>query len=345
MRRSFLLYLSAAILLLPLCYLCTVVFLPPWDSFGDRTCIVEIRRGLNVRQIGELLYRKGVIKTPWKFALSARLLGWDDQLKAGRYEIPLGKSNYRILRILVEGKLSSQRICIPEGATAREIASILRKGIQIDSIRFIQLVNDGLFCRRLGIEANSLEGYLFPDTYDFYWGIGEETVIEKLVGTFKKVMNDSLRRRAYELGMTVHQVVTLASIIEGEAMVDGERALISAVYHNRLKKGMCLQADPTIQYIIKGGPRRLLKKDLEIDSPYNTYKYPGLPPGPVNNPGRKSIIAALYPAPVDYLYFVAKGDGSHVFSRTLREHLLAKRAFDRIRREVMKEGRNLSKTK
>jgi len=339
MRRRFLLYLALAILILPLCYLSTVVFLPPWDNLTGQTCIVEIRRGLNVRQIGQILHQKGVIRSPWEFTFSARLLGWDDQLKAGRYEIPLGKSNYKILKMLVEGKLSSQRVCIPEGTTAREIASILRREIQIDSTRFMQLVNDGLFCRKLGIEANSLEGYLFPDTYDFYWGMREEAVIEKLVETFKKVMDDSLQERAQELGMTVHQVVTLASIIEGEAMVEEEKPLISAVYHNRLKRGMRLQADPTIQYIIKDGPRRLLKEDLEIDSPYNTYKYPGLPPGPVNNPGRRSIIAALYPAPVDYLYFVARGDGSHVFSRTLREHLIAKRAFDRIRREVMKERR------
>jgi UPF0755 protein len=136
------------------------------------------------------------------------------------------------------------------------------------------------------------------------------------------------------MGMTLHQVVTLASIIEGEAMVDAERPLISAVYHNRLRLHMPLQADPTIQYLVPGRGRRLLKSDLSIDSPYNTYLYPGLPPGPVNNPGMASIVAALHPAPVDYLYFVARGDGGHVFSRTLGEHLRAKARFDQVRRHV-----------
>ena len=147
-------------------------------------------------------------------------------------------------------------------------------------------------------------------------------------------MPNSLSNHVFEKGWTVHQILTLASIIEGEAMVDSERAMVSAVYYNRLKQGILLQADPTIQYIIPDGPRRLLRKDLAIDSPYNTYLHPGLPPGPVNNPGLKSILAAINPAHVDYLYLVAKGDGSHIFSRTLREHQIAKQRFDEFRRMI-----------
>ncbi len=189
----------------------------------------------------------------------------------------------------------------------------------------------------LGVNAASLEGYLYPNTYSFFWGVSPREIIRTMVQEFYHHVGDSLRQRAAALGLTVHQALTLASIIEGEAVVDSERALIAAVYHNRLRQGILLQADPTIQYIVPGPPRRLRNRDLEIASPYNTYRYPGLPPGPVNNPGLVSIRAALYPAPVNYLYFVARGDGSHVFSRTLEEHLRAKRDFDRVRARVRRE--------
>ena len=160
-----------------------------------------------------------------------------------------------------------------------------------------------------------------------------------MAGRFFEVFDDSLRARMEALSFDMHKVVTLASIIEGEAVLASERATISAVYHNRLERRMYLQADPTIQYIIDDGPRRLLNRDLEIDSPYNTYMYPGLPPGPVNNPGLACVRAALYPDTTDVLYMVANGDGAHVFSRTMREHLEAKAKFDRIRRRIR---RNLS---
>jgi UPF0755 protein len=158
-----------------------------------------------------------------------------------------------------------------------------------------------------------------------------------MVQEFWRQIPDSAEQRARELGMTLHEIITLASLVEGEAMVDSERAMIAGVYRNRLRRGMRLQADPTIQYIIPDGPRRLLKKDLQIESPYNTYLHAGLPPGPINNPGRKSIEAALYPRDVPYLYFVARGDGSHVFSVTMSQHVQAKRAFDRVRRQVKQQ--------
>jgi UPF0755 protein len=153
------------------------------------------------------------------------------------------------------------------------------------------------------------------------------------------MVHDSLKTRAEEIGWTLNQALTLASIIEGEAMVDTEMPLISSVYHNRLDIGMPLQADPTIQYIIPDGPRRLLYRDLEIDSPYNTYKYKGLPPGPINNPGIRAIKAALYPADTDYLYFVANGDGTHSFSENYSQHRRAKRRFDEYRKKVEEDKR------
>ena len=152
--------------------------------------------------------------------------------------------------------------------------------------------------------------------------------------------SEKVRNSLKELNMTQHQILTLASIIEGEAILDNERPLISSLYHNRLKKGMRLQADPTIQYILDGPPRRLLIKHLEIDSPYNTYKYSGLPPGPINNPGKASILAAIFPAETNYLYMVAVGDGSHTFSTNLTDHNRAKEEFDKVRRKVAREKRN-----
>ena len=189
----------------------------------------------------------------------------------------------------------------------------------------------------LKIESESLEGYLYPDTYFFYDGIDEESVIKRLVKEFQVFWSDSNIAMANNMNFSQHEILTLASIIEGEAIYDSERPVISAVYHNRLKKGMKLQADPTVQYVIKDGPRRLLNKDLRIKSPYNTYLYKGLPPGPINSPGFMSLHAALYPKENDYLYFVAKGDGYHTFSKNEKDHERAKRAFQRVRKKVKKE--------
>ena len=186
-------------------------------------------------------------------------------------------------------------------------------------------MEDPEFCKTLGVDAESLEGYLFPETYKFSLMMAEEQVIRRLVKQFQRVFDSQMRAQASRMGMTVHETVSMASIIEGEAQVGDERPIISAVYHNRLKKRMRLQADPTVQYAIVDGPRRLFYKDYRIDSPYNTYRHRGLPPGPIMSPGEASLRAALYPAEVNYLYFVARGDGSHIFSRTTREHEKAKR--------------------
>ncbi|MDZ7261583.1 MAG: endolytic transglycosylase MltG [candidate division KSB1 bacterium] len=316
-----------------------VIFAPQLGYFKGKKEIVKIRSGSSRDEIVELLLEKRVIRNRKNFVFVCNLFGYTNKLKAGKYEIPLGLSNYSVLKILVKGKAAIERVTIPEGVNHRRIASILQKKIELDSSRFVQLVNDSSFTRVLGISAPTLEGYLYPDTYYLPWGLREEETIGVLVKEFQKHFPDSLKQRAAELGLTPHQAIILASIIEGEVMVDSERPIISAVYHNRLKRGILLQADPTIQYIIPGGPRRLRNRDLEIDSPYNTYKHPGLPPGPINNPGVKSILAALYPANVNYLYLVARGDGSHIFSANLQDHLRAKSQFDLYRRQVARQQR------
>ncbi len=318
-----------------------VLFWKPQSGAAAKTVIIP--RGAGIIRIAALLREEGLLQQPQTFRLAAKILGYEKKLKAGKYLIPANASNIEILRILYQGRPYEESVTIPEGVTARKIASILARKVNIDSSAFMQTVFDSSWARQLGVPAPALEGYLFPDTYRFYWGISPEEVTRIMVRQFFAQLPDSAEERAQELGFSLHEVVTLASIIEGEAVIDSERATISAVYHNRLKRGMLLQADPTIQYIIPDGPRRLLKRDLQIDSPYNTYKYRGLPPGPINNPGRESIIAALYPADVPYLYFVARGDGSHIFSTTYAQHLRAKRAFDRIRRQVAKQKKKQAK--
>ena len=341
LRKIYLLFLRkdfiriVLISIVVLVFLSSVLLFLPYtipDNLG--AVKVTIERGITPEEIAGLLKKKNVIRSKQTFLWGAKFLGVTRKLQAGEYSFHGRVNNYIILKKLSEGKIITKKVTFPEGIRATRIASILQRDLKVDSTRFMQLVTNSSFCHSLGINASTLEGYLYPDTYCFDLNPSPEEVIEKMVSRFHEIFNDSLKERTKQLGMSVHQVVTLASIVEGEAVLDSERTTIAALYLNRLRKKMLLQADPTIQYIIKDGPRRLLKTDLKIKSPYNTYIHPGLPPGPVNNPGRASILAVLYPAHVDYLYMVANGDGSHTFSKTIREHLRAKHRFDMIRKEV-----------
>ncbi len=190
----------------------------------------------------------------------------------------------------------------------------------IDSTEFVRLANSKSFADSLGLIQNSFEGYLFADDYEIYERSSPEEAIKIFYNSFKEFFGDSLLQRTKEIGFNVHEIITLASIIKGETNKEDEMPRISGVYHNRLRIGMKLQADPTIQYVIPGGWKRLTFKDLEMDSRYNTYKYFGLPPGPINSPGKTAIFAALYPEKNNYLYFVADGTGGHLFGKNLSEH-------------------------
>ncbi len=324
-------------------YLGTKIFFPIKPS-PDQV-LIRIKSGSSVKMIADSLAGHGIIPDARYFILATKLFRTTTKLKAGVYLLNKNQSPYGAMKRLVAGRVASIKVSVPEGYNVYEIASLFSKRLESDSLIFIRLSNNKDFISSLGLNVTSLEGYLFPNTYIFEWRTSEEEIIKTMVKEFNRNFNDSLKNEVLKLGWSPHQILTLASIIEGEAMVDSERTIISAVYHNRLKRKMPLQADPTIQYIIREGrPRRLLNRDLQIDSPYNTYRYAGLPPGPINNPGIKSILAAIYPAPVDYLYFVAKGDGSHIFSRTLEDHLKAKAAFDKIRAKVYQQKKiNLSR--
>jgi len=266
-------------------------------------------------------------------------MGYDKRLPAGSYSLNSARSNIEIIDQLVHGAPNLKRLTVLEGWTINGIAAEIENVLGSNGEEFLKLCTNNSLLKKWNIANDSFEGFLLPDTYYFPENEDSKIILETMVQEYQKFMTDQYRNRARELGLKETEIITLASIIEGEALYDKERPIISGVYHNRLQKGMRLQADPTIQYIIDDGPRRLLNKDLKIKSPYNTYLIPGLPPGPINNPGKESILAALYPDENDYLYFVARGDGYHQFSQTKKEHLKAKQKFQKVRREVRRKER------
>jgi UPF0755 protein len=297
---------------------------------------ISILPGTGLPAIAKQLQEKGVIRSAAHFTLSARILGLDHKIQAGEYALPFGESNAELLCRLIRAGSNAMLVTFPEGTTAREMASILREKLDLDSAAFMRLVSDSTLLARYNISAPSFEGFLFPDSYNFYRGIEPGWVLQRMVKRFFQVFDSARQAKAAEMGLSVTEAVTLASIIEGEMKIPPEGPLISAVYHNRLKKNMLLQADPTIQYAIHDR-RRLYRSDLALDSPYNTYIHPGLPPGPVCNPGKLSIEAALHPAAAPYIFMVSQGDGTHAFNTTLADHLQSKVKLDSLRQVIAAE--------
>ncbi len=297
---------------------------------GDR--FVTVSRGMNFRHVVDSLKSAGVIRSRTLFELAEKIVRADRHIKIGKYLFRSGMSNKDILDDLSTGRSSMLiSVTIPEGLRIVSQARIIKREVGIDSARFALLAYNQEYVRSLGIDAETLEGFLFPGTYFFYWQTEEEEILGRLVQGFRESYVDSLQERAQELGLSTNEILTLASIVEGEAIFDRERPIIAGVYYNRLKKRMRLEADPTVQYAIGNGPRRLYYSDLRAESPYNTYRNYGLPPGPINSPGRASIIAALYPTKTNYLFFAANGQGGHTFSRTYQEHQLARRQLRKMR--------------
>ena len=290
----------------------------------------DIKKGEPFSDIVDRLYQKSIIPSKSNFRIAAFIYGAEKKIRAARYYVPNGLSYLDLLDLFISGKCYfARRVKISDGHTIKWIASRLKWQVFTDSTEFVNLAQDTVFIRELGLKINSLQGYLFPDVYNIYEYSSPREILTIFYNGLKEFFVDSLKQRAEEIGFTIHEVLTLASIVEGETNYDEEMPQIAGVYHNRLRIGMRLQADPTIQYILPGGWRRLWNKDLEIDSPYNTYKYAGLPPGPINNPGKNAIIAVLYPDKHKYLYFVADGKGTHKFSKTLNEHSRKVREYRR----------------
>jgi UPF0755 protein len=295
----------------------------PYQGFEGADVFVDVPSGTSVAGIAERLVAAGVVHDTLTFRLAARFSGTDRRLQAGEYRFAGASTPFDVLRRLQSGDVFTRSVTFPEGLTVREMSQIVGKSGLATPEEFLAAAASPEPVRDLDPEARSLEGYLFPDTYALARRAGADGVVHAAVQRFTRAFDADLRAEAAARGMTVREVVTLASLIEKETAAADERPLVSAVYHNRLRKRMPLQCDPTVIYALmlagtwNGNLRRV---DLQVNSPYNTYRFPGLPPGPIAAPGRLSLEAAVRPASVPYLYFVSRNDGTHVFASTLAEH-------------------------
>lgn len=332
-------------IILSCCIYVTVELLIPLPT-GGKNIEIKIPEGATFRQAIEILSKERLMRDKGLFFFIGRISGLDRKIRAGYYSITGSLSPLDIFKMLKRGQIIEYEITIVEGDSLREIGEkISEKGI-IDKEDFMKLSSDEDFLALYDINAPSFEGYLFPDTYKIPKGTDPEDAIGMMINRVREKISTELFARASKLGLSEREVLTLASIIEKEAVTDEERALISAVYHNRLKKRIPLQADPTAIYGTKSFSEKITAKDLRRRTPYNTYVIKGLPPGPIASPGIKSIIAALYPADVPYVYFVSNNDGSHHFSVTAEEHRTAVKAYrekKQIEKEIVNEIENNEK--
>lgn len=292
--------------------------------------IVEVPRGASFRAVAAQLEAAGVVRDARAFAWLARWEGKDAALKSGEYEIAPGLGARDVLAMLVEGRVRLHEVALPEGLTLIEIAARLAGAGLCDAASFVAVARDPATARELGVEGATLEGYLFPETYRFPRGVPASEIARTLVAQFHTVWRE-LAPLARTRELTMRDAVVLASLIEKETGAPEERPLISAVFHNRLARGMRLETDPAVIYGIPNFDGNLRRIDLEdATNPYNTYQRAGLPPGPIANPGAASLRAAVSPAPdTNVLFFVARGDGTHVFSRSYAEHVAAVNRFQR----------------
>jgi len=297
--------------------------------------VVTIPKGTSFGHIADMLFQFDVIESRFKFYLVGRMLGWEEQIQSGMFEVPPGKSNYDLLKDLRFGRLRMVfDVTIFEGIDTRRMGGILQRRIGLDSTKIVTLVHDSLFAARHGITTGSLKGYLLPDRYRFFGDYTEEDVLRIMRNEFENFYSDSLQKRTQEIGLTINEVLTMASIVEGETTLDSEKPTVAGLYYNRIRRRMPLQADATVQYALSDEPpRRLLYRDYRVQSPYNTYLFRGLPPGPINYPGRRAILAALYPEDHNYLYMVTDGTGGHIFTETYSDHQRAVRRFRQFRTE------------
>lgn len=312
-----------------------------WLVVASNTPTFEGRRGVKIppgaslEQVADSLQAAGVLQHRRPFVWLARLTGWHRQIKAGYYTFATGTSTYRMLNVLRRGLQSPVHVLIPPGSRPEIVAAFVCRVLACSPDSLLSALRNSALAAELGTDTLHLFGRLLPDTYYFYWLTAPRDVVRRIHTAFLDFFTPERRARADSLGLTIDEVVTLASIVEWEASPK-ERRRVAGVYLNRLRRGMPLQADPTVQYVIlqqEGQKRRLLFSDYRIDHPYNTYRYRGLPPGPITNPSRNALEAVLNAEQHDYLYFVADGEGGHVFSRTFQEHVEAARRYRRLLEE------------
>jgi UPF0755 protein len=297
--------------------------------------VVVIPDGSTFQQVAALLEREGLIKSSSVFVLVGKSKSADRKVHAGEYELNPGMPPAEILSTLLNGHVLLHPLTIPEGLTIQQIADLASQDGLTDRAEFLRLAKDRAFIASLGIKAETLEGYLYPNTYKFPRAVKARDVLVAMVEQLRQVVGPDLLARMQELKMTMHEVLTLASVIEKETGSGGERPEISAVFHNRLKKHIPLQSDPTVIYGLPAFDGNLHKKDLSSPSPYNTYRVQGLPPGPIANPGIQAIRATLYPSDSRSLYFVSRNDGTHQFSATLIEH---NKAVEKYQKRPFRRG-------
>ena len=288
--------------------------------------IITIEKGMSLNTVSELLLDEDVVINKNIFKLKVIGRGLASKVPTGKFLIEGKISDAIIIDLIFNKGPIKLKLTIPEGLQSKKLFKNINSLLDTD-YDFDQYFESQSILEQYNISAKTLEGYLYPNTYYIYHDSDPKEIIDILLQEFWNQFDKNLQDRANQLGFSVHEVVTLASIIEGEAMLDSERETISSVYHNRLKINMKLQADPTIQYILSGPPKALSNRDLRIKSDYNTYQNYGLPPGPINNPGIESIKAALYPKNTNFLFFVAQGDGSHAFTTNEKDHEEAKKIY------------------
>ena len=307
-------FFSTAIILSPIAFF--------QINFGD--IAIKIQKGENLKDISGILAKNKVIEDNYGFRLLGIISGKEEKLSYGWYRLKFYQNPREVLSIISKGQRITVCITIPEGLTSVQTLKLLEHRTDIDIRKMDSLIHDEKFIRNLGINSNSIEGFLFPDTYIFYLSEDAESVIKKMVYNLLSILNTDSKFKINSMKFNNNEILTIASMIEKEAMIDKEKPIIASVIYNRLKMGMRLQIDATVLYALGQHKSRIFYKDLKVESPYNTYKYRGLPPGPISNPGYQSILAAINPSQTDYLYYVATGRGDHIFTKTLREHNKAK---------------------
>lgn len=306
--------------------------------------LIKITRGENLRSVAVKLEDSRIIFNKYIFIALGKILGYQTNIIPGNYSFPNGISNIEILNLITDvSVVRTIVVTIPEGLHIRQMGRLLQRQIGIDSSRFVEAAKNDSLIKLLGISASNLEGYLFPDTYRISLGGAgsEKELVKVLFSEFRKQITPEIQDEMKKKKLSINDLITMASIIEAETRYEPEKKIIAGVYYNRLKKKLRLEADPTVQYILPDGPkRRLMYSDLKYPSPYNTYLNRGLPPGPINNPGLSSILAALYPEEHNYLYFASRGDGTHRFATTYEEHRKNAELYRKYLEQQEKEKEN-----
>ncbi len=297
-------------------------------ELGSGTATIIINPGDGFSKVADAIIAKGIVDSKFFLKLSAKLRGIDKKLTPGRYDFTGENSCKSVLERFEKADFLRIKVTFPEGSTIWQVAGLLQKKLELDSVEIVNLNTNQDLLNELDLPY--LEGYLFPETYHFQWGLSEIDVLKIMVYQYHQQV-ESIWTESYHNNLTKSEMIIMASIIEAEARVDTERVIVSSVYHNRITKKMRLDADPTVIYGLGGLERPLYTKDLKKDTPYNTYMHKGLPPTPINSPGIKSIKAALRPAETEFLFFVADNNGGHYFSKSNAEHNRAKK---RIRAEA-----------